>query len=62
MYQDKREDFCDGLITPNEQWVHHYGPETKASSKLWKRYDLPPPKNAHVQPSKGKTLSTVLEK
>ena len=62
IYQDNQEDFCDMLITHNEQWVHYYDPETKAKSKRLKRYDSPPPKKARVQPSKDKTLFTVFWK
>ena len=59
MYQCIQEDFCDGLITHSETWVHHYDPETKVQSKRWKRYDSPALKKARTQPSKGKTLLTV---
>lgn len=59
MCQVNQEEYFNRLIMQDETWVHHYDPETKAQSKLWKHYDLPPPKKARIQPLVSKVMLTV---
>ena len=47
---------CDRIITTDETWLHHYDPETKAMSSVWKTPNTPPPKKARVQKSAGKHM------
>ena len=46
--------FLDRIITTDETWLHHFDPETKAMSSVWKTPRTPPPKKACVQKSAGK--------
>jgi len=35
-YQDEGDDMLSRIVTGDESWVHHYGPETKRASMQWK--------------------------
>ena len=35
-YQDEGDDLLARIVTGDESWVHHYGPETKRASMQWK--------------------------
>ena len=54
-----RASFLDHLITGDETWVHHYTPESKKDSMIWKRPPSPPAKKFKVQPSARKLMATV---
>lgn len=55
-YEDEGCDFLDRIITTDETWLHHFDPETKAMSSVWKTPSTPPPKKARVQRSSGKHM------
>lgn len=38
------DEFLDRIITTDETWLHHFDPETKAMSSVWKTPKTPPPK------------------
>jgi len=40
-------------------WVHHFDPESKRESMLWKQVSSPPPKKIKVTASAGKVMATV---
>ncbi|CAF3559456.1 unnamed protein product [Rotaria sp. Silwood1] len=42
-YSIERNDFIFRIITGDESWMYYYQPESKQSSKQWKRADSPPP-------------------
>ncbi|XP_045174473.1 histone-lysine N-methyltransferase SETMAR-like [Mercenaria mercenaria] len=50
------DEFLDRIVTTDEIWLHHYNPETKAQSSVWKTPRTPPPKKARVQRSCGKEM------
>ena len=52
----KVTEFLDRIITKDETWLHHFDPETKAMSSVWKTPKTPPPKKARVQKSAGKHM------
>ena len=35
-YGNERDIFLDRIITGDETWIHHYGPESKRQSMEWK--------------------------
>ena len=53
------KDFLDRIITCDETWVHHFTPESKRASKLWKHADTPPPKKFRAISSAGKEMASV---
>ena len=53
------EDFLDSIVTVDESWMHHFEPETKLQSSVWKHTDSPPPKKAIVRNSAGKVMHKV---
>ena len=55
----EHESFLDHLITGDETWVHHYTPESKKDSMIWKRPSSPPAKKFKTQPSAKKLMATV---
>lgn len=50
------DEFLDRIITTDETWLHHFDPETKAMSSVWKTPRTPPIKKARVQKSAGKHM------
>ena len=52
-YETENEDFLDCIIMTDETWLHHFDPETKAISSVWKAPNSPPLKKAQVQKSAG---------
>jgi hypothetical protein len=42
-------DFLSRLVTMNETWLYHYGPETKGQSKDWQHSDSSHPKNSECK-------------
>lgn len=55
-YDAEGDDFLDRIITTDETWLHHFDPETKVMSSVWKTPSTPPPKKARVQKSAGKHM------
>ena len=43
-YGDDPRNFIEPVVTPDETWVHHFDPESKMQSKLWKHPGSAPPK------------------
>lgn len=55
-YETDGAAFLDRIVTTDETWLHHFDPETKAMSSVWKTPRTPPPKKARVQRSAGKHM------
>ena len=55
-YDSEGDEFLDRIITTDETWLHHFDPETKVMSSVWKTPNTPPPKKARVQKSAGKHM------
>ncbi|KAJ4425648.1 hypothetical protein ANN_27844 [Periplaneta americana] len=36
-YEEEGDDFLNRIVTSDETWVHHYTPESKRSSMLWRK-------------------------
>lgn len=53
------KDFFDRIVTMDETWVHHFDPESKRQSMVWKHVDSPAPKKFKVTMSAGKVMATV---
>ena len=47
-YDAEGDVFLDRIITMDETWLHHFDPETKYMSSVWKNPRTPPPKKARV--------------
>lgn len=54
----KREgvDFLDRIITLDETWLHHFEPETKRQSSVWKTPGSPAPRKAKIISSMKKHM------
>jgi len=52
-------DFLSRLVTMDETWLYHYGPETKQQSEEWQHSSSPRPKKFRVQKSTGKFLASI---
>lgn len=50
------EKWLDRIITTDETWLHHFDPETKTESSIWKHRGSPAPKKAKVAKSVGKQM------
>jgi len=59
-FNDHGEDFLEQIITGDENWVHHYCPETKAQSMAWKHAGSPTLKKFKTSTRSGKLMATVL--
>lgn len=57
--QAEPESFFDRIVTQDETWVHHFDPESKSQSMMWKHMDSPTPKKFKVTMSAGKVMATV---
>lgn len=55
-FDTEGDDFLNRIITTDETWLHHFDPETKMQSSVWKTPSTPPPKKARVQKSCGKEM------
>jgi hypothetical protein len=49
------------IITQDEIWVHHFDPEYKKQSMLWKHPGSTPPKKFNKVPSEGNMMASILE-
>jgi len=58
-FQHNPNDFLSQLVTMDETWLHHYGPETKQQSMGWQHSSSPCPKKFQVQKSSGKVLTSM---
>jgi len=47
------------LVTMDETWLYHYGPETKQQSMEWRHSSSPRPKKFRVQKPAGKILASI---
>ena len=52
--------FLKHIVTGDETWIHHYDPESKQQSMLWKHASSPSPRKFKVQASAGKIMCTIL--
>ena len=57
--QAEPQSFLDRIVTQDETWVHHFDPEIKRQSMIWKHVTSPTPKKFKVTPSAGKVMATV---
>jgi histone-lysine N-methyltransferase SETMAR len=55
-YSAEGDDFLFRIITGDESFLYYYQPESKQSSKEWKRADSPPPTKLKQAKSVGKVL------
>ena len=55
MLQEDPE-FLSKVITADESWLHHFDPESKQQSSVWKSPGSPTPKKAKVVSSAGKVM------
>jgi hypothetical protein len=51
--------FLERIATADENWVHHYKPESKAQSVAWKCLTSPVSKKFKRQPSASKIMLTL---
>jgi histone-lysine N-methyltransferase SETMAR len=51
--------FVRRFITMDENWIHHYTPESKQQSKQWTEAGCLAPKKASSVPSAGKVMASV---
>ena len=58
-YKTEGEAMLNRIVTGDETWVHHYQPETKQASRLWKHKESPTPTKFKVVPSASKVMATV---
>jgi len=57
--QAEPQTFLDRIVTQDETCIHHFDPETKRQSMIWKHDTSPTPKKFKVIPSAGKVKATV---
>lgn len=55
-YKREGTEFLDRIITLDETWIHHFEPESKRQSSVWKTPASPPPKKAKVVSSMKKHM------
>ena len=53
--------FLNRIVMQDDSWVHHFDPETKRQSMVWKHASSPTSKKFKVTPSTGKVMAAVLE-
>jgi len=51
--QARPQIFLDRIVTHDEMWVHHFGPETKLQSMAWQHASSSTPKKFKVTASAG---------
>ena len=54
-YDAEGDEFLDRIITTDETWLHHFDPETKAISSVWKTPAYTSPKESPAAEKCGKT-------
>lgn len=58
-YEAEGDDFLTRIFTTDETWVHYYTPESKVSSKEWRKKEEGAPVKAKTTRSAGKVMCTV---
>ncbi len=58
--QEDRVKYFDRIVTQDETWVHHFDPETKQQSMMWKHMGSQPPRKFKRVPSAGKVMASVI--
>jgi len=58
-FEKEDEDILKKIITGDETWVHHYGPENKRQSMEYCHKESPQPKKFKTQVPAGKVMLTV---
>ena len=58
-YRQDPQDFLARIVTQDETWAHHFDPETKQSSKEWRRPDESRPQMPLTSASAGKVMVSV---
>ena len=56
LFADGGDEFLESVITGDESWMHHYDPEGRQASSVWKSPGSHTPKKAKVVPSEGKVM------
>jgi hypothetical protein len=56
---EEGDNFLKLIVTGDENWVHHYQPETKWKSLQWKHLSYPVAKKFKTQPLAGKLMLTI---
>lgn len=59
MRREGADNFLKRVVTCDETWVHHYDPENKQESSVWKHKSSPRPQKAKVCRSAGKVMHLV---
>jgi [histone H3]-lysine36 N-dimethyltransferase SETMAR len=59
MRRQGANNFLKRVVTCDETWVHHYDPESKQESCVWKHKSSPRPQKAKVCRSAGKVMHLV---
>lgn len=59
LYRREGTTFLESIVTGDETWAHHFTPESKQASMVWKHPWSPPPKKFKVTQSAGKIMVTV---
>jgi len=57
--REGHENFLKRVVTCDETWVHHYDPETKQESAIWKHRNSPRVEKAKVSRSAGKVMHLI---
>lgn len=58
-YRHDGTTFLESIVTGDETWAHHFTPESKQASMVWKHPWSPSPKKFKVTQSAGKIMATV---
>jgi hypothetical protein len=58
-YEEKRDDFLDGIVTGDETWVFHHTPETKRRSVQWRHIHSPSAKKFRTSKPTRKIVAAV---
>lgn len=59
LQREGAENFLKRVVTCDETWIHHYDPESKQQSAVWKRGSSPRPQKAKIARSAGKVMHLV---
>jgi [histone H3]-lysine36 N-dimethyltransferase SETMAR len=59
VYESNEEEFSRRLVTADETWIHHWGPESKLESRQRKHVDLPPRVKFGIQSSACKVMAAI---
>lgn len=59
LQREGAENFLKRVVTCDETWIHHYDPESKQQSSVWKHQSSPRPHKAKVARSAGKVMHLI---